>query len=166
MNLVVIGMARTSFLEQPGTPIAPVFAEGEPATLEILPEYRMGLADLEGFQRIWVLSWLHQAEGYELKPVPYRDTVRRGLFATRAPRRPNPIGLSCVEVESVDAERGVITVNGIDLLDGTPIIDIKPYVAQVDAFPGSRGGWFDGSCDVRTADARFAGGGADAQSKR
>jgi len=155
MNLVVIGVAHTPYKEQQGTPIAPVFAEGAPASLEIFPEYRAGLADLNGFQRLWVLSWLDRAKGYELLTVPYRDTVKRGVFATRAPRRPNPIGLSCVEVENMDIEGGIISVRGIDLLDGTPILDLKPYIPKADAFPESRAGWFDQSLEVEKADDRF-----------
>ena len=158
MNPVIIGRAHTPYHEQLGTPIAPVFAEGEPATLEIFKAYRTGLSDVAGFQRIWVISWLDRSKGYELLTVPYRDIVKRGVFATRAPRRPNPVGLSCVEIDGLDIESGVISVRGIDLLDGTPILDIKPYIPKADAFPESRAGWFDESRDIRHADRRFENG--------
>lgn len=89
-----------------------------------------------------------------LRVVPFRDDVRRGLFATRAPCRPNPIGLSCVRL--VDIKNNLLTISGVDILDGTPLLDIKPYVPQFDAFTPSRAGWLDGGCQERTrADRRF-----------
>jgi len=122
----------------------------------VFEEFREGLDDLEGFDRIWVVAWMDKAAAFRLKVVPYRDNVLRGLFATRAPSRPNPIGLSCLEIESVDRESGVIKVKGADLLDGTPILDLKPYIPQVDAFPESRSGWFSADHPVIFADGRFA----------
>lgn len=151
-----IGYAETPHKEQKGTPIQANFSDESKASIVINPEFRQALADLKGFERIWVLSWLDQSTEYKLKVVPYRDTVERGLFATRAPRRPNPIGLSCVKVDFIDCEKGIIELSGIDLLDDTPIIDIKPYIPSIDAYPDSNAGWFDRGLDITTADERFS----------
>ncbi|NQU06067.1 MAG: tRNA (N6-threonylcarbamoyladenosine(37)-N6)-methyltransferase TrmO, partial [Calditrichaeota bacterium] len=118
-------------------------------------KFREGLEDLQGFSRIWLLSWLDRSDSYKLKVIPYRDTVERGLFATRAPRRPNPIGISPVKLISVDLENGIIHVNGIDLLNGTPIIDIKPYSHKFDSYPDVDSGWLDESISREAADDRF-----------
>ncbi len=155
-----IGRAVTPFHEQSGTPIQAGLSGPVEARLVIEPRFREGLADLAGYRRIWVISWFDRAADYKLKVVPYRDTVPRGLFATRAPSRPNKIGLSCVEVKSVDVEKGEISVESIDLLDGTPIIDIKPYIPRVDAFPDSEAGWFDRGIPRTIADDRFSDGSA------
>jgi tRNA (Thr-GGU) A37 N-methylase len=88
--------------------------------------------------------------------VPYRDVVPRGLFATRAPSRPNPIGLSCLRLLSVDSGTGILILESGDLLDGTPVLDLKPYLPGVDAFPDARSGWFGASRSPREqADGRF-----------
>jgi len=97
------------------------------------------MADLEGFSHLWVLFWCHHAEGWNHKVVPPRDDVPRGLFATRAPHRPNPIGLSVVELRRI--HRREIHIGAHDLLDGTPVLDIKPYVAAYDSVPEARAGW-------------------------
>ncbi len=99
------------------------------------------LKDLAGFERIWLLCWLHCSRGWVQQVVPPRDRVKRGLFATRAPDRPNPIGLSCVRLAGVRGRR--LAIRGHDLLDGTPVLDIKPYIAAYDAHPGAAGGWVD-----------------------
>lgn len=155
MNLTTIGFAHTPYDNQQGTPIQPNMAESREAEIEILPQYREGLNDLGEFERIWVISWLDQSTDFKLKVIPYRDTVERGLFATRAPRRPNPIGLSLVKVTGVDVEQGLIKIDGIDLLNGTPILDIKPYVPKFEGQPDSKAGWLDRGNDTETADERF-----------
>jgi tRNA-Thr(GGU) m(6)t(6)A37 methyltransferase TsaA len=100
------------------------------------------LSDLVGVERIWVLSYLHRSGTWgPLVRPPRGARVRRSLFATRSPDRPNPIGLSAVQLIGVDGLR--LHVRGVDLLDGTPILDIKPYVPYADAFPGARAGWID-----------------------
>lgn len=97
--------------------------------------------DLRGFERIWVLFVFGFARGWKATVVPPRDHVRRGVLATRAPHRPNPLGLSCVRVRDVRGR--TITIVGHDLLDGTPVLDVKPYVPYADAFPDARAGWVD-----------------------
>ena len=109
----------------------------------MLPEYAAGLAGLEGFSHIILLYFFHHAQpGYELSVVPYLDDKPKGLFAMRYPRRPNPIGLSVVRL--VRREGNLLHVDGIDVLDGTPLLDIKPYVPPFDAFPEATLGWLEG----------------------
>ena len=158
MDLEIIGRVRSTCTEQSGTPIQPVFGDdGVTTTVEIDAAYREALADLAGFGRVWILAWLDRAPAFRARVVPYRDTVERGLFATRAPCRPNPLGLSCVELRAVDVEHGVLTLGPCDLLDGTPVVDVKPYVPAADAFPDAAAGWFgDGEAGMQRADDRFA----------
>lgn len=151
-----VGYISTSYKEQSGTPIQPGLDKSGSARITVEKEFREGLCDLEGFDRIWVIAWLDRSSPFKLKVIPYRDTVERGLFATRAPSRPNPLGLSCLQIRKVDADSGVIEVAGADLLDGTPIIDIKPYIAQADAFAEARSGWFEADHPVDKADTRFS----------
>lgn len=99
------------------------------------------LQDLAGFSHVWVLFWCHLARGFRQQVVPPRDTKKRGLFATRAPQRPNPIGLSCVEL--VRIEKRVLHIADHDMLDGTPVLDIKPYIAYCDSVPNARAGYVD-----------------------
>ncbi len=139
-----------------GSPIQPSGASGMKGRVELLPEYEEGLADIEGFERIILIYLFHLSHGFSLKVIPFLDTRERGLFATRAPARPNPIGISVVTVLSVD--RHVIHVENIDIVDGTPLIDIKPYVPQFDAFVDSKSGWFEHAASTvkdLKADRRF-----------
>jgi tRNA (adenine37-N6)-methyltransferase len=161
-QLTPIGKIRSPFKEPAGTPVQPVFAGEVEGIVEVLPEYAVGLRDLDGFERIWLLYWLDRAPSSRMRVVPFRDHVERGLFATRAPCRPNPIGLSCVRLLGI--ERNLLTIGGVDVLDGTPVLDIKPYVPQFDAFPQSRAGWLEKGCSERTlADHRFEPGGSDSR---
>lgn len=136
-----IGIIRTSHLGDKHPPIQPAVDESSIGVIEIYAEYRAGLSDLEGFERIWILFWMDRAKPYEMKVVPYRDVVFRGLFATRAPSRPNPIGISPVRLLEIDVEAGRLKVAGADMLDRTPILDIKPYSPEFDAFPTAKAGW-------------------------
>lgn len=151
-----IGFIRSPFTEPSGMPIQPRYAEGARGRLELEPGLEDGLRDLDGFSRLWALYLFHRSEGYRLSVTPYLDQHPRGLFSTRAPRRPNPIGLSCYRIASVDA--AVIEVLDVDVLDGTPLLDVKPYVPAFDAWPDSRAGWADqagpGNAAGR-ADTRF-----------
>jgi tRNA-Thr(GGU) m(6)t(6)A37 methyltransferase TsaA len=153
-GLIPIGVIRTPFCQAAGTPIQPVFAEGAMGRVEVRPKYAQGLAGLSGFERIWLIYPFDRVSETRLTVVPYRDRRPRGVFATRAPCRPNRIGLSCVRLLSVQA--GVLHVADVDILDETPLWDIKPYIAAFDAFPGVRSGWMDASTSGRTrADERF-----------
>jgi tRNA (adenine37-N6)-methyltransferase len=157
MPLVGIGVIHSSYRQPAGTPLQPVFDPDTQGTVEIFPEYANGLQDLNGFERIWLLYWFNRAPPARLRVVPFRDEVERGIFATRAPCRPNPIGLSCVRL--LGMERNVLTIGGVDILDGTPLLDIKTYVPEYDAFGQSHAGWLELHGKLRThADNRFAPG--------
>ncbi len=125
--------------------------------IEIYPQFRQGLRDLDGFSHIYVLSHLHAHSGYSLMVTPFLDTKARGLFATRAPKRPNPIGLSVLRLKEVTEEG--LSVLGVDLLDGTPVLDIKPYVPEFDANEKCRKGWLEGRAEragAHKSDGRFS----------
>lgn len=142
-----IGVARTPYRERHGTPQQAHVRSGEPAaraTIELFPRVvpRESLEDLEGIERLWVIAHLHLNTSWNAKVMPPRGPrKKRGLFATRSPHRPNAIGLSAVRLVAV--EGFTLHVEEIDLLDGTPILDLKPYVPYADAFPDARAGWID-----------------------
>ena len=157
MNLRQIGVIHSPHEQAAGTPLQPSLAAGVMGRVEVLPEFAVGPKDLEGFERIWLVYWFDRAKPAELVVTPYMDTVARGLFATRAPCRPNPIGLSCVRL--VRMEGGVLHVEGVDMLDGTPLLDIKPYVPAFDAFRAERIGWLaEAGQNEAVADGRFENG--------
>jgi tRNA-Thr(GGU) m(6)t(6)A37 methyltransferase TsaA len=136
-----IGIVHTPFAEPAGMPIQPTGAEGVPGTVWVFETYRAGLRDLDGFSHVILLYFFHSSPGYKLEVVPFLDSRSRGLFATRAPSRPNPIGLSVVRLNKV--ENGVLHVQDVDMLDGTPLLDIKPYVPAFDSHPEARAGWLE-----------------------
>ncbi|MBI9077222.1 MAG: tRNA (N6-threonylcarbamoyladenosine(37)-N6)-methyltransferase TrmO [Desulfatibacillum sp.] len=141
IQLIPIGTIHTPFKETRGMPIQPAGAKGVEGTVEVLPELADGLKDLDGFSHAILLYHFHQCFGYQLRVTPFLDKEERGVFATRAPKRPNPIGLSVVEVTGV--ESNIIHVKNIDILDGTPLLDIKPYVPKFDTPEFSRTGWLE-----------------------
>jgi len=152
-----IGIIRSPFTELKGMPIQPAGAAGVKGTVEVFEAYRDGLADLEGFSHVILLYHFHRSEGYKLRVTPFMDTAARGLFATRAPKRPNPIGLSVVGLDRI--EGGVLHVRNVDIVDGTPLLDIKPYVPEFDAAAEIRTGWLAEARKTvsdRRADERFA----------
>jgi tRNA-Thr(GGU) m(6)t(6)A37 methyltransferase TsaA len=154
MQFEPIGVIRSSFTRATGTPIQPSRASGSKGGVELLPAYVPGLADLDGFERIWLIYHFDRASVAQMRVVPYRDTVEHGIFATRVPARPNAIGLSCVRLLAI--EGNVLRLTEVDILDGTPLLDIKPYVPQYDNYPVTRCGWIDRVPDVPVvADARF-----------
>lgn len=153
----VIGVIRSPFTSALGTPIQPAYARGAEGEVSVSEPYAGALADLEGFERVWLIYWMERAGAFQPRVVPYRDTREHGLFATRSPSRPNPIGISAVRL--LGREGCVLRVADLDILDGTPLLDIKPYVPEFDAHPGSKAGWFDEAReDRRVADDRFHGG--------
>lgn len=153
-NLQVIGRIRTAFSEASGTPIQPAYAKGAEGRVIVDERFADALADIEGFERVWLVFWMDRVAAFEPRVVPYRDTRERGLFATRAPSRPNPIGMSVVRLAGRDG--CTLRVLDVDILDDTPLLDIKPYVPAFDAHPTSKAGWLE-SCgaDRRVADERF-----------
>ncbi|MDV2481237.1 tRNA (N6-threonylcarbamoyladenosine(37)-N6)-methyltransferase TrmO [Methanoculleus sp. Wushi-C6] len=151
-----IGVVHSPFRDPRNMPIQPVGARGVRGTVELDPVYAAGVKDLAGFSRIILLYHLHRSEGYTLEVVPFLDTAPHGVFATRAPRRPNAIGLSILRLVAVDGT--TLHVEDVDILDGTPVLDIKPYVPAFDAYPDERAGWLAaGAEDPRTvrSDGRF-----------
>jgi tRNA-Thr(GGU) m(6)t(6)A37 methyltransferase TsaA len=136
-----IGVIHTLFKDKKQTPIQPVFSENSPGTIELFPEYTDGLKDIEGFSHIFLLYHFHRADGCTLRLMPFLEDKKRGIFAVRHFNRPNPIGLSLVKLEKVTGN--ILEVSGIDILDGTPLLDIKPYVPKFDRAADGRGGWVD-----------------------
>jgi tRNA (adenine37-N6)-methyltransferase len=154
LELTPIGLIHSPYRQAEGTPIQPRWAAGIEGTVEVFPEFAPGLRDLDGFERIWLLYWFDRAREAQLEVVPYLDTQTHGIFATRAPSRPNSIGHSCVRLMAVEGAR--LRVAELDVLDGTPLLDIKPYVPDCDVFPVERIGWYARARGSRTADNRFA----------
>ncbi|HKD88448.1 MAG TPA: tRNA (N6-threonylcarbamoyladenosine(37)-N6)-methyltransferase TrmO [Streptosporangiaceae bacterium] len=149
LRLPVIGVVRASHHELETTPIQAGLNRAEHGTIEIAEPYRDGLDGLGSFDYAWLLSWLHRPRDPDgpapLRQVPFllrRRQRRMGVFATRSPRRVNPIGLSLIQLLEVTSHAVVFA--GVDLMDGTPVIDLKPYVTRFDRPPGKpRCGWYD-----------------------
>jgi tRNA-Thr(GGU) m(6)t(6)A37 methyltransferase TsaA len=149
-----IGLIHTPFRQAMGTPIQSAAAGGSEGFVELYPEFTAGLRDVADFERLWLIYLLDRAAAPQLIVRPYLDTQERGIFATRSPARPNHIGLSAVRLLGVEGNR--LRVAGVDMLDGTPLLDIKPYVPSFDCFAGSRAGWYQGkSAEGAVADDRF-----------
>jgi tRNA-Thr(GGU) m(6)t(6)A37 methyltransferase TsaA len=147
-----VGIIRSPFTDLAGMPIQPSQAVGVPGSIELLPELEGGLKDLDGFSHLILIYHLHKAEGFALEVIPFLDTVPRGLFATRAPKRPNPIGLSIVRLTGIEGT--TLLIEDVDILDSTPLLDIKPYVPAFDHRPGARSGWLEKTAqqEVRSDD--------------
>jgi len=146
-----IGVIRSGHTAAEQTPIQPVYAKGCKGRAEVLPEYEDGLRGLEGFSHIYLVYHFHQAGPAQLSVKPFLQDVEQGVFATRAPARPNAIGLSIVKL--IRCEGNVLHLDGVDILDGTPLLDIKPYTARFDRIEGTRNGWQD-TVDEETAQSR------------
>jgi tRNA-Thr(GGU) m(6)t(6)A37 methyltransferase TsaA len=156
MELKPIGVIHSPFDEPAGAPIQPRYAQGVEGTVEVFEPFAAGLCDLAGFERIWLIYWFHKAPSARLVIRPFKDEVDRGLFATRAPCRPNPVGLSAVRLLSI--ESCILRVADVDILNGTPLVDIKPYVPEFDHYEVERIGWMAGAGKRTTADDRFSTG--------
>jgi tRNA-Thr(GGU) m(6)t(6)A37 methyltransferase TsaA len=140
-----IGAIHSPFKEPRDAPIQSACATDIEGTVEIFPEYSEGLADLEGFSHIILIYHFHLSKGHSLRVKPYLDNELRGVFATRAPARPNPIGMSIVRL--VKVEGGKLYIRDVDILDGTPLLDIKPYVPEFDSRSTEKIGWLSGKID-------------------
>ncbi len=141
--ILPIGTIHTPFDKLEDMPIQPKGAGEVIGTVELEEQYMEGLADLSGFSHVYLLYEFHMAKRTALTVTPFMDTTPRGVFATRSPLRPNHIGLSIVEL--IGVEKNIVTVQGIDILNGSPLLDIKPYIAAFDAVQQSRSGWMKGS---------------------
>ncbi len=151
-----IGVIHSPHKQRDGAPIQPAGASQFEGQVELDLQYTEGLSDLDGFERIILLYHFHLSEGFNLRVKPFLDKVKRGLFSTRAPRRPCQIGISIVKLNRV--EGNVIHVSGVDMVDQTPLLDVKPYVPAFDSFPGVRAGWtelHDSDLESVKADNRF-----------
>jgi tRNA-Thr(GGU) m(6)t(6)A37 methyltransferase TsaA len=136
-----VGVVRSPFTKREGMPLQSVAAAEVHGRIELQPAYAAGLRDLDGFSHLHLITHLHRSTPGGLEVVPYLDDTVRGVFATRSPRHPNPIGLSVVRLIEVDGN--TLKVAGLDLLDGTPVLDIKPYVPAFDSFAAERTGWLE-----------------------
>jgi len=137
-------------------PIQPTGAKGIAGTIEIHPEFAEGLKDLEGFSHIILIYHFHLSKGYSLKVKPFMDENLRGVFATRAPKRPNPIGISVVKLRKI--EGNILNIEDVDIVDGTPMLDIKPYVPEFDIQGVDRIGWLTQKANkvhLKKSDKRF-----------
>lgn len=134
-----IGVIHSPFKEPKGTPIQPAGAKGTNGTVEVFPEYAEGLKDIEGFSHIILLYHFHLSKGSALTAKPYMDNEMHGVFAMRGPSRPNPIGISVVCLVRVEAN--ILHIQDVDIVDGTPLLDIKPYIPEFDIREIERIGW-------------------------
>jgi tRNA-Thr(GGU) m(6)t(6)A37 methyltransferase TsaA len=134
-----IGVIHSPFTDRTQTPIQPSRSQAV-GQVEVNPEFADGLKDLDGFSHIILLYIFHQVEGYTLKVKPFLDDWEHGLFATRYPSRPNPVGLSVVRLLAYHGS--CLQIEGVDVLDGTPLLDIKPYIPDFDVYTDVRTGWY------------------------
>lgn len=135
-----IGVIHSPFLAKQETPIQPTRSQAR-GQVEVYPEFAEGLQDIEGFSHLILLYAFHQSGPYKLRVKPFLDDQLRGLFATRYPSRPNPLGLSIVRL--VARQANLLEIEGVDVLDGTPLLDIKPYVPDFDTRSETRTGWYE-----------------------
>jgi len=136
-----IGIVHTPFKEPKGTPIQPASGRGIEGEIEVFPEYTEGLKDLEAFSYITLIYHFHLSKKSLLRVRPYMDNHIRGVFATRAPSRPNPIGISTVKLMKI--HKNILYIQDVDIVDGTPLLDIKPYVPEFDRREVKKIGWLE-----------------------
>lgn len=151
-----IGVIHTPFSKPEGAPIQPSHSAHAKGHIELLPEFRPGLSDLDGFSHIILIYHLHLSKNYKLSVKPFLDTKQRGLFSTRAPKRPNAIGLSVVRL--INIEDNILNIEDVDMVDRTPLLDIKPFVPAFEEFENIRIGWLEGKAHKAretSADDRF-----------
>lgn len=156
MEFSPIGYIRSPYTELTDMPIQPRGANAVEGSIEILEQYAEGLQDLDGFSHAYLIYHLHKASRTALSVIPFMDTVERGVFSTRSPLRPNHIGLSIVEITGV--EKNIVHLRGVDVLDKTPLLDLKPYIESFDYVEKSRSGWMQGSREEvakKRSDSRF-----------
>ena len=152
-----IGQIFTPHLDIKNMPIQPIAAEGVKGFIKLLPEYIDGLKDLDGFSHITLVYHFHKIEGHELVVTPFMDTEQHGIFATKAPKRPNAIGISTVKL--IKIEGNILHIEQVDMLDGTPLIDIKPFYPRYDNRENVSIGWLEKNknipIDKLRSDERF-----------
>ncbi|MBN1163166.1 MAG: tRNA (N6-threonylcarbamoyladenosine(37)-N6)-methyltransferase TrmO [Candidatus Krumholzibacteriota bacterium] len=136
-----IGVIHSPFTEPKGTPIQPAASRGSRGTVEVFSEYAAGLKDVEGFSHIILIFFFHLIKKVSLIATPYLDTEKRGIFAIRGPGRPNPIGISTVKL--IGRRDNILEIENVDMVDGTPLLDIKPYVPEFDLQQEFSLGWLE-----------------------
>lgn len=136
-----IGIIHSHFKEQKGVPIQPTASVGNEGRVELFPEFSEGLQDLDGFSHIFLIYHFHLSKKPSLKVKPFLDDNEHGIFATRAPSRPNSIGISIVRLNKI--ENNILHISDVDILDGTPLLDIKPYVSEFDFREVTKNGWLE-----------------------
>ena len=147
-----IGIIHTPFNDIKGMPIQPLAAKGVKGHIELLPKYIEGLTDIEGFSHITLLYQLHRINEYDLIVNPFMDTEEHGIFATKSPKRPNTIGLSTVKLLGI--ENNIIHIEMVDMLNGTPLIDIKPFFSKFDNRANTQSGWLDNQGNIPIKELR------------
>lgn len=153
-----IGIIHSPFKEPSGTPIQSIAAPGINGTVEVFADYRQGLDDLKGFSHIILIYDFHLAKRPSLKVNPFMDDQSHGVFSTRAPNRPNSIGISIVKL--VKIEENILFIQDMDIIEGTPLLDIKPYVSELDYRNTRKIGWLQkniGKVSDTRDDGRFTG---------
>ena len=151
-----IGIIHSPFLSADGMPIQPTSNTSKPGTLEIFPEFIEGLKDLDGFSHLYILYHFHKQQQSKLTVTPFLDSQPHGVFSTRAPSRPNPIGLSLVKL--IRVENNMVYVDQIDVLNYTPLLDIKPYIPDFEHHQDVRVGWLEAAksrVQNKNSDSRF-----------
>jgi tRNA-Thr(GGU) m(6)t(6)A37 methyltransferase TsaA len=141
IELKPIGILRTPFESPDKMPIQPCSKGAASGTALVFPEYTDGLYHLDGFTHIILIYYLHRVKRQELIVTPFLDNTSHGVFATRAPVRPNPVGISIVRLEKI--EDNILYLQGLDMINGTPLIDVKPYIPDFDSHPDAKAGWYD-----------------------
>ena len=152
-----IGTIHTPFKRKEGMPIQPAGSMGTRGTIILKRQFIEGLLDLDKFSHIYLVYCFHKSEGFNLKVIPFLDDKPHGVFATRAPRRPNPIGISVVKL--VRIKDNILEIENVDMLDGTPLLDIKPYISRFDIHDIEKSGWISNKTDYPTeikSDDRFS----------
>jgi tRNA-Thr(GGU) m(6)t(6)A37 methyltransferase TsaA len=158
ITLSEIGIIHSPFTEIEGMPIQPTGAENVKGEIHVFKEYEKGLKDLDGFSHITLIYYLHECNGHSLEVTPFLDNSPKGIFATRSPKRPNNLGISVVKLNHV--EKNILDISNVDILNGTPLVDIKPYVPQLyeNTIKNLKIGWFEnkhGDAKNKKADRRF-----------
>ena len=159
MSIIIepIGIIYTPFKTKEGMPIQSKGAKGIKGQIKLKDELVPGLTDLDGFSHVILIYNFHKSKGFDLLTTPFLDNHQRGIFATRAPQRPNSIGISVVRLLKI--ENNILDIENVDMLDGTPLLDIKPYIPDFDIHKTEKNGWTENKTDnlnETKSDSRFA----------
>jgi tRNA (adenine37-N6)-methyltransferase len=151
-----IGIIHSSYKKKAGMPIQGVLSKGSKGWVEVFPKYQKGLRNLDGFSHIFLIYQFHLSKEYSLLTKPFLEDKKHGIFATRAPQRPNPIGMSIVKLKKIKGNK--LYINEVDIIDKTPLLDIKPFVPEYDSRKNTNSGWLKNKLknkDKHISDNRF-----------